>query len=370
MSDIVSRRPIPWLAAALLAAILSAPARSPAQALYEVTGLGAAGVFPAAINDDGGVVGSYSPAAGAGPLAFVWRDGTLTGLGKLARGTYSQATAINAAGVIAGDGDTGDYRPQAWVTTRSGLSIFFRNNGGNTHALFVGDGGWIGGYYTKSLSGNTASWRGAIWAADPKDPRKYRTTDLPAIPGRDSKYTSAIPWAFNRSGQAAGWAVNDVIGQHAAFWNNDAAHSVVDLGVFPGDWSSIARGMNNLGEVVGESHPPFGSRPVAWHAGAAHTPMELPLLPGDNYGTATAINDLGHVLGSSAASEPGTWNVGPGRPVIWRDGGVFELRSLLDGASGAGWTILSATALNNRGQIVGTGLHHGQPRAFLLTPLP
>ena len=44
--------------------------------------------------------------------------------------------------------------------------IFFPNNGGNTHALFVGDTGFIGGYYTKSLSGNTSSWKGAIWTPD------------------------------------------------------------------------------------------------------------------------------------------------------------------------------------------------------------
>ena len=47
---------------------------------------------------------------------------------------------------------------------------------------------------------------------------------------------------------------------------------------------------------------------------------------------------------------------------------MFELQSLLD-ASGAGWTLTSATAINNRGQIVGTGLHNGQPRGFLMTPV-
>jgi hypothetical protein len=77
-------------------------------------------------------------------------------------------------------------------------------------------------------------------------------TDLPAFPGNDPKFTSAIPFAFNQSGQAAGWAVNDIIGQQASFWNNDAAHSIVQLGAFPGDWSSIAWGMNDLGQVVGK----------------------------------------------------------------------------------------------------------------------
>jgi uncharacterized membrane protein len=114
----------------------------------------------------------------------------------------------------------------------------------------------------------------------------------------------------------------------------------------------------------------FRSRPVLWDNDGARTPIELPLLlPGDNYGTAAAINKLGQILESSAASVPGTWDVGPRRLVIWRDGGVFELPSLLD-ASGAGWTLSSASAINSSGQIVGTGLHNGQARAFLMTPVP
>jgi hypothetical protein len=142
----------------------------------------------------------------------------------------------------------------------------------------------------------------------------------------------------------------------------------VDLGVFPGDWSSIAWAMNDLGQVVGESHPPYGSRPVLWNNDAAHTPYELTLLPGDNYGTATAINNLGHVLGWSAASQPGTWNVGPQRLVIWRDGGVFDVQTLLDN-SGAGWALTSLTGINNLGQIVGFGTANNETHGFILTPV-
>jgi uncharacterized membrane protein len=375
MFRIVPRRPSFWSSALLIASILAVPSRGSAQALYRITGLaappGSAGCTATALNDAGDVVGSYSPATESGPVACVWRNGIFYPLGKLAGGNSSQATAINSLGVIVGDGDTGNFRPQGWVTTAAGLYNFFPNNGGNTHAVAISDAGAIGGYYTKSLSGYVSAWRGAIWTPGPKDPRKYRQVDLPRLIGLDPTFkgTAALPMAFNQSGQAAGYAQNEVIGQHACFWDNDAAHSIVDLGVFPGDWSSLGWGMNDLGQVVGESHPPSGSRPVVWDNDAAHTPVPLPLLPGDNYGTATVINNLGQVLGSSAASVPGTWDVGPSRLVLWRDGGVFELQSLLD-ASGAGWTLTSAAAINNRGQIVGTGLYNGQPRSFLMTPLP
>ena len=55
--------------------------------------------------------------------------------------------------------------------------------------------------------------------------------------------------------------------------------------------------------------------------------------------------------------------------VIWRDGGVFDLQSLLDPLTGAGWTITSAAALNNLGQIVGTGTYQGAVAVFVMTPV-
>jgi uncharacterized membrane protein len=343
-----------------------------AQPRFTVTDLGTmpGGDFSTAngLNDRGDVVGHWG-APNSDNTGFVWRNGVMTSTGRLPKGIYSYANAINSVGVIVGDGDTGNHRPQSWVTGPNGLINFFPNNCGNTHSVGINDSGAICGYYTKSLSGQTASWRGAIWTVDPKDPRKYRMMDLPILAGIDPASATALPFAFNQAGQAAGYAVNDVIGQHACFWNNNAAHSLVDLGVFPGDWSSLAYGMNNLGQVAGESHPPFGSRPVVWNNDAAHTPYELSVLPGDNSGSATAISNLGHVLGVSYYSTPGTWDATPPRLVVWRDGGVFELQSVLDADTGAGWTLTSATAINNLGQIVGGGMHNGQARAFLLTPV-
>lgn len=356
-------------------ACFSIAAAALAQPLYTVTDLG---VLPgyslsvaSSINDHGDIAGYCSTSSGFSTTdAVVWRNGTMINLGKLTGGNYSTATSINSLGVAVGDGDTGNFRPQSWVSTTNGLYNFFPNNGGNTHAVFISEKGVIGGYFTKSLSGNTSSWRGSIWTVDPKDPRKYRQTILPILVGLDPNYngTTALPMAFNQSGQAAGYADNEIIGQHACFWNNDTNHTIADLGTFPGDWSSIGWGMNDLGQVAGESHPPFGSRAIIWDNDAAHTAIELPLLPGDNYGSAAALNNIGHVLGWSALSD-GAGNVSPQRLVLWRDGGVFELQTVLDSNTGAGWTISTASGINNLGQIVGLGVHNGQNRAYLLTPV-
>lgn len=355
---------------------LAAIGAAQAQPIYQVTELpvlaGMSSCVATRMNELGDVVGHCVPAVeNFNQVAVVWRGGTVSALGRLTGGLYSMATAINNLGRITGDGDTGNYRPQSWVTTPSGALLnIFPNNGGNTHAVYIADSGWIGGYYTKSLSGNTSSWKGAVWAPDPKDARKYRTIDLPVLPGGvDPKSTTSLPFAFNASGQAAGYAMNDQIGQHAAFWNNDAARSVVDLGVVPGDWSSIAYGINDLGQVVGSSHPPFGSRPVVWNNDAAHTPYVLPTLPGDNYGRGTAINSVGQAIGVSYYGTPGSWDATPERTVLWRDGAVFELQSVLDPATSAGLAISAASAINNRGQITASGVRAGQARALLLTPI-
>lgn len=361
-------RPSTALIGCLLLSALATAAT--AQPRYSLTDLGVlpghASSTPYGINDQGVVVGASDADA------FVWRAGSMVNLGRLTGGTFSVATSVNASGTVVGDGDNGNGRPQSWVTRPTGLYNFFSNNGGNTHSIRITDAGAIGGYYTKSLGGWASSWHGSIWTPDPKDPRKYKQVDLPILVGADPTFkgTTALPLAFNRSLQAAGYAVNEVIGQHACFWSNNAAHTIVDLGTYPGDWSSLALGMNDLGQVVGESHPPFGSRPMVWNNDAAHTPTALPLLDSDNYGTAQAINNLGQAIGWSAYAEPGTWNVGASRIVLWRDGSVYNLQSLLDPATGTGWTITSVIGINNAGQIIGLGAKAGATRAILINPLP
>jgi uncharacterized membrane protein len=318
------------------------------------------------INDQGYVVGFSSRANDRQPTATVWKDGTVKLLGRLKNGTYSSATAINSKGVVVGDGDDGDGRPLGWVTSGSQIINFFSNNGGNTRPIAINDKGEIGGYYVKGFS---SQWRGAMWTVDAKDPRKSTLLTLPILPGGDSTTASAISFAFNKSNQAAGWSANSAIGQHAVLWNNDATHSIVDLGVFGSDWSSVANSLNDLGQVVGSSHPPAGSRPVLWHNDPAHTAFELPLLPGDNYGSAQLINNDATMIGFSAYGEPGTRNVGPSRSVIWIEGEVYDLQSIVD-QSAPGWVISQISSINNLGQLAGLAMRNGLARAVVLTLVP
>jgi probable HAF family extracellular repeat protein len=354
------------LVAAMLAsacALVGVHTSASAQALYSISELPAlpgGGCTPSAIDGTGNVVGSCGPSFGE--TAVVWRNGVIAGLGKLPSGHYSEAHAINANGLIVGEADTGNLLPQATLY-RNGAWLNINPDGGsNIRAIGVSDTGVIVGDYAKGLSGNTAAWRGVIWTERATQPGRFDMVTLPIVPGGTSKSLSNYATASNNAVQVVGWVTSSVFGQLGAFWNNDAAHSVVTLSPLPGDWSSIAWGVNDLGETVGESHPPFHSRAVLWAADAAHTPIDLGLLPGDVDSTATAVNNVSQVIGTSTAAD------GTMHPFLWQNGQISEINSLLD-ASGAGWVVQQATALNALGRIVGVGLHNGQPAAFVMTPL-
>ena len=148
-----------------------------------------------------------------------------------------------------------------------------------------------------------------------------------------------------------------------AFWNNDVNHTLSLLQPLAGEWTSIAWGVNDLGQAVGEGHgPSFGTRAVLWLDDTAHTAIDLGALPGDTQSVAMAVNNQGQVIGFSTSPS------GASRPFLWQNGQMMEVSSLLD-ATGVDWVIQHVTAINNLGRIIGSGLYQGQPRAFLMTPV-
>jgi hypothetical protein len=89
------------------------------------------------INDLGDVAGYASnPLTPQAIIGFTNRGGVTTVVGKLAaKSTFSMATYVTPTGLVIGDGDSGDGRPQGIVKLGSTVYNVFGNNGGNTHAL-------------------------------------------------------------------------------------------------------------------------------------------------------------------------------------------------------------------------------------------
>ena len=85
--------------------------------------------------------------------------------------------------------------------------------------------------------------------------------------------------------------------------------------------------------------------------------------------TLQGINDSGWVVGYHRAPSSDATFVSPQgvHPFLFAGGKVYDLNTQVDNASG--WTLVSATGVNNAGQIAGNGYLNGQLTAFLLTPV-
>jgi probable HAF family extracellular repeat protein len=196
-------------------------------------------------------------------------------------------------------------------------------------------------------------------------------------------------------GQVAGGSTDYSLGELAFLWTPDPPISqtgaMVELGTAPNELESNgALGINDFGQVVGiELGAGMGSKGFLWTPKTPNGPLgvmsDIGYLPGGDGSTiAYGINSLGQVVGDS------TVGVIPGQSsqqhhaFVWTPhnangttGEIVDLNDVLDPVSGAGWVVEFAHDINDRGQIVGIGSYdaNGAPlprpvtRAFLLTPI-
>jgi probable HAF family extracellular repeat protein len=204
---------------------------------------------------------------------------------------------------------------------------------------------------------------------------------------------------INNAGVIAAWAGES--GWTHAFTFDINSGILTDLGVLPGHTVSFASAINNAGHVVGvstatgdsraflfdgtlkdlgpalsandinDSGQVVGSRDVSGVPGKAFrcdtsggTPqfVDLEGLPGSYGSEAWAINNDGDIVGQ-------LFYTSGNRPFIWPAGRPMQdLNKLIPANSG--WELHHASAINNRGQIAGTGTHNGREQAYLLTPIP
>ncbi len=176
----------------------------------------------------------------------------------------------------------------------------------------------------------------------------------------------------------------------AVYWSNNSPHPV-DL------WSGgVFKAGNEMGVMVGDAYDSQGRyHAFAWSPGHDQRMMGPP----DRYSSAVAIDAAGHVLlqvGKEAyLDQAGTLQhldlasqfynsvrsmnncdvvvggYGPDsdhyRAFIWSAAAGFrDLDTLIP--AGSGWSLNSAAAINDRGEIVGSGAFHDDERGFLLVP--
>lgn len=231
----------------------------------------------------------------------------------------------------------------------------------------INDRGWIAGY--SNLAGNQ-SRHAALWTGG-------SVLDLGTLGGPNSSVTWPVK---NDRGILAGisqTSTPDPLGENwscSAFFSGPAATGYTCLGfvwekgvmkALPtlGGNNGFATGANNRGQVVGWAenavHDPTCTPPqvlqfraVVWESARASV-RELPPLPGDTSGAATAINDRGQVVGISGTCDQAVGRLTAAHAVLWENGRPTDLGNL----GGNSWN--TPMAINERGDVVGFASQFG-----------
>jgi probable HAF family extracellular repeat protein len=253
-------------------------------------------------------------------LGFVWHDGVMRPLPTLG-GNNGYAAGANRLGQIVGWAETAVHDPTC-------------------------------------VAPQVLQFEAVIWG-----PRGNDIQQLPPLAGDPDSAATAI----NDRGQVVGIsgtcykAVGALSAKHAVLWEDGRAIDIGNLGGIA--WNTPAA-INNRGEVAGFSdlpgddpnHPNFHAFRWTRRAGIE----DLGTLPGDRLSLAFGINDRGQVVGQSIG--------GSGSRAFLRENGVMlDLNALVPTGSPI---LIYANDVNNEGRIVGQAYDQSTGEYFSFVAVP
>jgi probable HAF family extracellular repeat protein len=300
-------------------------------------------IFVSAINNAGTIVGTQyflSRCGGRGRVA-VYESGAFRNLGTLG-GAGSNGYAVNDAGQIVGTAETPTFDYHAFTSSGGPLQSLGPLPGAPwSTATAVNSAGQIAG-----CSGSSAGTAEQAF--------RYASGTMNALvaPGWPFGCASAIA----DNGDIAG-VVYDGAGNRAAVVFSGTAATVLPLAL------GVATDINRHGEVVGHYRPTQEQRAFRFSAGVARDLGSL-FEPG-GAAAATGINDDGWIVGYSS---PPSGN--PPRAFVVIEDRMHDLNALVTSGLAAGHVLSTATAINDRGQIVAqVGLSFGPFVLYRLDPV-
>jgi probable HAF family extracellular repeat protein len=342
--------------------ILAAPGLF-AQTMYSVIDLGTLGgnrSIAHGINNSGQVVGSAYITSNGQTYPFLYSGGSMSILGVLPGAAYH----INDSGQVVGK--TADYH--AFLYSEGSMSELDTSQAIPSTAYDINDNGLVAG----DIQGYAFLYNDGFM-------------DILSTLGSSTSGARGI----NNNGQMAGWVwlpFATVDGpwtsQRAIVYSGGVMTDLGTLCFDPmycyGQGQSGADAINDTGQVVGfatngEEAPDGGT---GWYPEVQHaflysggSMIDLGTLVnggGVGFSEGTAINNKGWVVGFSTF--PGGLSLYQYHAFLYDGQAMRDLNDLIPANSG--WTLQSATGINDSGQIVGYGINpFGQTHAFLLTSI-
>jgi probable HAF family extracellular repeat protein len=340
---------------ALLAALEVGCSLGVYSATYSLRDLGPLVDLPGVDESHPNAVGPESRVVGSNALAGYYRafllGDALLGLGTLGGGE-SFAADINRHGVIVGFSHSPSAELRGFIWTEGGTDGVPDNpemrelgtfGGSESQALGINDSGHVTGY-----AETTKRARAFI----------YRDGTMTDIGDSIGGLPNSFGFGINELDHVAGAAYNaGYSSSHAFLHDGQTGMLLGDLG----GGESFALGLNDEDHVVGYSLLEDGLHEHAFLFRSG-TLEDLGTL-GGGYSYAFAINNINEIVGGSFVdAQNATYHA-----FICRDGVMEDLNGMLD-ASGDGWVLMEARAINDLGQIAGEGELNAEKRGFLLTP--
>jgi probable HAF family extracellular repeat protein len=243
---------------------------------------------------------------------------------------------------------------------------------GGTHGFAAGanNRGQVVGWAENNVFDPTCNepqelqFRGVVWDTT-QDPIQVK--EMPPFPGDTVSTANAI----NNRGQVVGIsgicsnAVGGFSAIRAVMWDNG---TVIDLGNLGGVAWNTPMAINDRGDVVGfgNTDPDAGDTFGNEHAflwTKSEGIKDLGTLPGDVRSQALGINNRGQIVGQSCTAPPRVC-----RAFLWEDEVMTDLTEQI--ASGFDGRLAYANDINDRGEITGGGVDAstGEVVAYVATP--
>jgi uncharacterized protein (TIGR03437 family) len=373
-----------------LFALLSACAF--AQPKFTITDLGNAssqdGCIATAISPNGTAAG-YCHASGQSPNSgasqgFIYTGGKMSMLAtvpgpQVAVGVNDDSTVIGIAapqgqtfsGALFGGGTTGFFAKGGGMPTN--LAQYFWPAGINAS-------GQISGIQVLPLSGLSVSFaQGAVYSPS--------TGKYTQVPGNAA---NSLALALNKRGDTAGLTfILDIfslsLSLTGAQWVGATPYNLpAPSGAGTGSAATSVNDQGLAGGVSFTSITTLGNDPltdvafsnlhaVLWKN---FVPTDLTATIGSKFSMVEGVNNSGAAVGFKGDVAPGGF--GPVDLLLYSDNSAYRA-FFYDGAKAydlnnqvnniGNWTLTTATAINDAGQIVGGGFINGKEHAFLLTPV-